>query len=51
MGKGILKNAGGISMEEAQGKADEEFAQYKKSEDKKYISDFDKEVKKYLKKK
>jgi hypothetical protein len=51
MGKGILKNAGGISMEEAQGKADEEFVQYKKSEDKKYISDFDKEVKKYLKKK
>lgn len=51
MGKGILKNAGRISMEEAQDKAEEEFLEYKKSEDKKFVSDFDKEVRKYLKKK
>ena len=50
MGKGILKNAGSISMDEAQSKADEEFVQFKKLEDKKYISDFDREAKKYLKK-
>ncbi|QQG40990.1 MAG: virulence RhuM family protein [Candidatus Levyibacteriota bacterium] len=48
MGKGILKNAGKVSMEEAQGKADEEFLESKKSEDKKYVSDFDREVKKLL---
>lgn len=48
MAKGILKNAGKVSMEEAQNKADEEFVEYKKSEDKKYISDFDHEVKKLL---
>ena len=49
MGKGILKNAGKVSMEEAQDKADEEFVEYNKSEDKKYISDFDKITKKLLK--
>lgn len=48
MGKGILKNAGTVSAEDAQNKADEEFVQYKKFEDKKYISDFDREVKKLL---
>lgn len=46
MGKGILKNAGSISMKEAQEKADEEFVEYKKSEDRKYVSDFDRAVKK-----
>ena len=50
MGKGVLKNAGKVSMEEAREKADEEFIDYKKSEDKKYVSDFDKAVKKLLKK-
>ncbi|MBI3289928.1 virulence RhuM family protein [Candidatus Microgenomates bacterium] len=50
MGKGILQNAGKVNMEEAQGKADLEFVQYKKSEEKKYISDFDKMAKKLLKK-
>ena len=50
MGKGILKNAGSISMDEAQSKADEEFVRFKKLEDKKYVSDFDREAKKYLKK-
>lgn len=49
MGKGVLKNSGIVSMETAQGKAEEEFIHYKKSEDKKYISDFDKEVKRLLK--
>lgn len=51
MGKGILKDAGSITMKEAQEKADEEFVEYKKAEDKKYISDFDKLAKKLLKKK
>ncbi len=46
MGKGVLKNASKISMEEAQEKANKEFLAYKNLEDKKYISDFDKEVKK-----
>lgn len=50
MGKGILKNAGKVSMEKAQNIADKEFTKYKMSEDKKYISDFDKEVKKLQKK-
>ncbi|MBI2019003.1 virulence RhuM family protein [Candidatus Daviesbacteria bacterium] len=50
MGKGILKNAGKVSMEQAQGKADGEFVEYKRIEDKKYISDFDKMAKKLLKK-
>jgi hypothetical protein len=51
MGKGLLKNAGKVSMDEAQMKADEEFVEYKKSEDKKFISDFDKLVKKLHQKK
>ena len=49
MGKGILRNAGTVSAEDAQNKADGEFVEYKKSEDKKYISDFDREVKKISK--
>jgi len=48
MGKGILKNSGTVNAEDAQNKADEEFVRYKKSEDKKYVSDFDREVKKLL---
>ena len=34
MGKGILRNAGTVSAEDAQNKADGEFVEYKKSEDK-----------------
>ncbi|MDO8573238.1 MAG: RhuM family protein [Candidatus Daviesbacteria bacterium] len=49
MGKGILKDAGKISMEEAQEKAGREFVEYKKVQGKNYISDFDKEVNKLLK--
>jgi hypothetical protein len=45
-----LKNAGSISAEEAESKADREYEIYKKEQDKKYISDFDREVKKLLEK-
>ena len=47
MGKGVLKDAGKMSMEEAQAKANKEFIEYKKSQDKKYISDFDRQMKKF----
>lgn len=47
--KRILTHAGNVSTKEAQQKAEAEFATYKKTEDKRYISDFDKKVKKYLK--
>lgn len=46
LGKGILKNAGSVSAEEAQSKADKEYKIYKKEQDKNYISDFDREIKK-----
>jgi len=49
LGKGILKNAGSISAEYAENKAEQEYGVYKKNLDKKYISDFDREVKKLLK--
>lgn len=49
LGKGVLKSAGKISAEEARLKAEEEFEKYKKITGKKLISDFDEEVKKYLK--
>ena len=48
LGKGILKNAGSVRAEEAEKKADQEYAMYKKKQDKDYISDFDREVKKLL---
>jgi len=48
MGKGLLTNAGKVRMDEAQRKADEEFIKYKKSEDKIFLSDFDKLAKKLL---
>jgi hypothetical protein len=47
--KEILKTAGTISKETAEVKASEEYDKFKKEEDKKYISDFDEETKKYLK--
>ncbi|MEA3464201.1 MAG: RhuM family protein, partial [Patescibacteria group bacterium] len=49
--KKLLDNAGKISHKQAIKKANAEFAKYKKEQDKNYISDFDREVKKYLNKK
>jgi len=49
--KNILLNAGKVSAEKASEKAKNEFAKYKKEQDKKQISDFDREVKKILKSK
>ncbi len=49
--KKLLDNAGKVSHEQAIEKANVEFTKYKKVQDKNYISDFDREVKKYLKKK
>ena len=46
LGKGVLKNAGKVHSEEAAKKADQEYEAYKKNEDKNYLSDFDREVKK-----
>lgn len=46
LGKGILKNAGNMSAEKAEQKADQEYEAYKKDQDKEYFSDFDAEVKK-----
>jgi len=47
--KKLLQNAGKVSTEKASEKAESEFAKYKKERDKKYISDFDREVKKLSK--
>lgn len=46
MGKGVLKNSGRLSMKEAENKANKEFLEYKKSGDKKFVSDFDRVIKK-----
>lgn len=43
--KKILKNAGEISHEQALDKAKSEYEKYRKEEDRKYISDFDREMK------
>lgn len=48
LGKGVLKHSGKISAEDAKIKAEKEFERYKKLIDKKLISDFDNEAKKYL---
>lgn len=48
--KQILTHSGKISAKEAQKKADAEFVKFKRAENKKYISDFDKTAKKLLKK-
>lgn len=45
LGKGVLQNAGAISMEEAQAKADHEYETFKKEAQSRYISDFDRVVK------
>lgn len=49
--KKLLDSAGKVSHQQAMEKADTEFAKYKKEQDKNYISDFDREVKKILKEK
>lgn len=46
----ILKDAGKITAEVAKKTAIKEFDKYRKLQDKLYVSDFDKETKKYLKK-
>lgn len=46
LGKGVLKNAGSVSAEVAEEKALKEYEKYRQEQDKKYISDFDREVKK-----
>lgn len=48
--KKILTHAGKISAQDAQETAEAEFTKFKKTENKKYISDFDKTIKKVLKK-
>lgn len=47
--KKLLTNAGSISAEKASAKAEAEFAKFKKDQDKKNISDFDREIKKISK--
>lgn len=47
--KELLTNAGNISHKNAIKKAKFEYEKYRKAEDKKYISDFDREMKKLLK--
>jgi len=47
--KNLLHTAGKISAEEAEKKALEEFKKYRQDQNKNYISDFDREVKKLLK--
>ena len=46
--KEILKNAGKVSHKKAIEKAKSEYEKYRKAEDKKYISDFDREMKKLI---
>jgi hypothetical protein len=46
--KKILLGAGKISKEKAEKKAQEEYEKYRKAEDAAYISDFDRQTKKYL---
>lgn len=49
--KKLLATAGKVSAKQADKKALEEYEKYRREQDKNYISDFDKEVKKLLKKK
>ena len=48
--KKLLHSAGAISAKQAESKALEEYKKYRKEQDKKYISDFDREVRKLLEK-
>lgn len=45
LGKGVFTNAGSVSMEEAQTKAEQEYETFKKEEQRHYFSDFDRAVK------
>ncbi len=47
--KELLKNAGSISHKQAIEKANAEYRKYREAEDKKYISDFDREMQKLIK--
>lgn len=47
--KKLLHSAGSVSAKEAKEKAEKEFEKYRSEQDKNYISDFDREVKKLLK--
>ena len=47
--KNLLQSAGNISAKDAEIKAEEEFEKYRQNQDKNYVSDFDKEMKKILK--
>ena len=47
--KNLLHSAGSVSAKEAKEKAEAEFEKYRSNQDKKYISDFDQEIKKLLK--
>lgn len=49
--KKLLTNAGKVSAKDAEEKAEVEFEKYRKNRNKNYVSDFDREVKKILKKK
>ena len=46
--KNLLHSAGNISAKDAEIKAEEEFEKYRQNQDKNYVSDFDKEMKKIL---
>jgi hypothetical protein len=46
--KKLLHSAGMVSAKQAENKALEEYEKYRKEQDKKYISDFDREVRKLL---
>lgn len=48
--KKLLHSAGGVSARQAERKATKEYKKYRQKEDKKYISDFDREIKKLLEK-
>ena len=46
--KKLLLSSGKVSAEKAREKAEGEFEKYRRKQDKKYVSDFDREVKKLL---
>lgn len=46
LGKGVLHDSGGVSMEEAQIKAEQEYEAYREDQQKNFLSDFDREMKK-----
>ena len=47
--KNLLQSAGNVSAKDAEIKAVEEFEKYRQNQDKNYVSDFDKEMKRILK--